>query len=398
MKSSRNEGKDYKGDIYSGVYDALQGLYQVEYDNDKILGDSALNQYYNPVKRTEANTEIAVRSVVYSRDGKSFYSAGSNGEVLKWDVKTRKSTRIFKSADVEVARVVNISPDEKYIALGTQDDNILIFNANRTNAEPVKISGHKGGTVYDLVFLPDNSGFISVGGDNRILRSDFRNTEEIARVSSRVKTLALSPDAKVLVAGSDDGKVYKWELYNLEQGPSEIVRKSTAPVTSVRFSNQGRFLAMGDEDGVIIVYIFGFNQQHGPNLTGFRAPVTDIEFSPDNKLLVATSKNSQTRVWDMENIYELPTVLNDYPGENQAGWVYDASFSPDGEHFVTAAGDGKIRRYPALAHGMADELCGHLSRGMMTKDEWKQYVFNVEKDASDEIKKKFAIRETCKDK
>lgn len=367
------EGKDYNGDIYSGIYSALQGLYEIEAGGDKYKGDSTLNYYHKAVPEDAENTEIGVRSVVYSKDGNSFYSAGSNGEVLKWDVATRVPTQFFKRPDVEIARVVNISADEKYLALGTQDDHILVFNAQNPG-EPTILDGHAGGAIYDLVFLPDNSGFISVGADNRILRSDFRSSQELARVPARVKTIDISPDAKTLVGGSTDGNVYKWDLTNMSQEPTTIDRKSTAQVTSVRFSNNGIFLAMGDADGVVILYSILASNQHGPNLTGFRSPVTDIEFSPNNRLMLATSTNKQARMWDIKNIFELPTVLNDYPGEDESGWVYDSSFSPDGEYFLTAAGDGYIRRYPTTPHAMAEEICAHITEGNMSNSEWRQYV------------------------
>lgn len=374
----KEEGKDYSGDIYSGVYSALQGLYEIEAAangaaDPKYVGDSTLSYYHKPAAPDAVNTKVGVRSVVYSQDGKSFYSAGSNGEVLKWDVETRVPTQFFKRPDVEIARVVNISEDERYLALGTQDDHILVFNA-QVGGEPTVVDGHSGGIIYDLVFLPDNSGFISVGSDNRIIRSDFRTSQELAKVPARIKTIDISPDARTLIGGSMDGNVYKWDLTNMSLEPSKIDRKSKAQVTSVRYSNNGVFLAIGDEKGIVILYSVLASQQHGPNLTGFRAPVTDIEFSPDNQLMLATSKNKQARMWDIKNIYELPTILNDYEGAEDAGWVYDASFSPDGNYFLTAAGDGNIRRYPTTVHAMAEEICEHITLGNMTTAEWTQYV------------------------
>lgn len=368
----KEEGKDYNGDIYAGVYDALRGLYEVEAGGDKYVGDSTLNYYHKAISPEATNTKVGVRSVVYSKDGKSFYSAGSNGEVLKWDVETRAYTEIFKRPDVEVARVVNISPDETYLALGTQSDNILLFNA-KNPGEPIKIDGHIGGTVYDLVFLPDNSGFISLGSDNRILRSDYRSSTELVKLDVRATTLALSPDAKTLAVGADDGNIYKWDLGNMTEDP-RIDRKSESPITKVVFSDDGKFMAFGDQDGVVVIWGLVFGLQQGPNLTGFRAPVTDLEFSPDKRLLIGTTTNKQVRMWDIRNPYDLPTILTDYDGKDEAGWVYDASFSPDGKYFLTAAGDGNIRRYPTSAHDMAEEISSHISFGNMSKNEWKQYV------------------------
>ena len=374
----KEEGKDYNGDIYSGVYSALQGLYEEEarkkgLARPKYVGDSTLSYYHKPAPPGSENTTVGVRSVVYSKDGESFYSAGSNGEVLKWDVETRVPTQFFKRPDVEIARVVNISEDERYLALGTQDDHILVFNA-QLGGEPTVLDGHSGGIIYDLVFLPDNSGFISVGSDNRIIRSDFRTSQELARVPAKVKTIDISPDARTLIGGSVDGNVYKWNLTNMSQEPSIIDRKLTNRVTSVKYSNNGVFLAIGDEKGVVILYSVLASTKHGPSLTGFRAPVTDIEFSPDNRLLLATATSRQARMWDVRNIFDLPTILNDYPTDGESGWVYDASFSPDGNYFLTAAADGNIRKYPTTVHAMAEEICEHITLGNMTSSEWRQYV------------------------
>lgn len=383
----KDEGKDYNGDIYAGIYNALQGLYEREAVNNGLVaekGDSIFNQYHKPVDPNSENTIISVRSVVYSKDGKSMYSANANGEVIKWNVETRGWNQIFQNDNV--ARVVNISPNEQYLALGTDQDNILLFDVKNIDQQPAKIEGHVGGTVFDLLFLPDNSGFISVGADNRILRSDFRTSNQLAKSNTRIKKIALSPDAKTLIGGGDDGNVYIWDLTDISAGATTLVNKAQndsiastvnrkpSAITSVKFSNTGRYLAYGSADGKLKIWDMKEDKQVPPTLTGFRAPITDIEFSPDDRLLLGTSRNSQVRVWDMNNLFDLPIVLEDYKGLGQQGWVNDADFSPDGKYFVTAAGDGNIRRYPITAHAMAEEICTHITLGNMSDNEWRQYV------------------------
>ncbi len=380
----KDEGKDYNGDIYAGVYNALQGLYEREAVNEGLLqekGDSIFNQYHKPIDPDAENTNIGVRSVIHSNDGKFMYSANANGEVIKWNVETRAWNLIFQ--DDDIARVVNISPNEQFLACGTDQNNILLFNVKNLDQEPNKISGHEGGKVYDLLFLPDNSGFISVGVDNRILRSDFRTSTELAKSTTKIEKIALSPDAKTLVGGGEDGNVYIWDLTDIGSGATTLINKSEESETntitmkaikSVKFSNSGKWLAYGSADGRLVIWDMELNEQVQPTLTGFRAPITDIEFSPDDRLLLGTSTNSQVRVWDMKNLFDLPIVLEDYKGVRDRGWVYDADFSPDGNYFVTAAGDGNIRRYPTKATDMAEEICSHITLGNMSDNEWKQYV------------------------
>lgn len=372
----KDEGKDYNGDIYAGVYNALQGLYEVravEQGLDQEKGDSIFNHYYKPVPPSANNTVIAMRSVVYANDGKSMYSASSNGEVLKWNVETRQYTEVFKNANI--GRVVNVSPNEQYLALGTESEDILLFNPKNINSQPTKIDGHLGGKVKDLVFLKDNSGFISVGDDKRILKSNFSSTTEIIKSDVGINKIALSPKSKTLAGASDDGNVYLWTLDDLEAEYTTLDRKSDVKVTAVKFSNDGKFLAFGDAEGTLVIWNMEENKQVEPTLKGFRGIITDIEFSPDDRLIVASSTNSQVRIWDMENLFDLPTILEDYKGEREKGWVNDVSFSPDGKHFVTAAGDGNIRRYPTTPDQMAAEICSLIEKeGNMSDNEWRQYV------------------------
>ncbi|MEO9484483.1 MAG: High-affnity carbon uptake protein Hat/HatR [Ekhidna sp.] len=383
----KDQGKDYNGDIYAGVYNALQGLYEIKY-GDPLTGDSIFNQYHKPIDESSENTVISALSVVYSKDGDYFYTANGNGEVIKWNVETRGWEKVFQNEDV--ARVVNISPSEQYLALGTNENNILLFDVKNIDQQPTKIDGHQGGAVFDLLFLPDNSGFISVGADNRILRSDFRSSTELVKSNVRINKIALSNDAKTLVGGGNDGNVYIWDLTDMSKGATMLVNKSSSTdstgvvsssnkvsaIKAVKFSNNGKLLAYGTDDGKIKVWDMETDEQIPPTLTGFRAPITDIEFSPNDRLLLATSRNKQVRMWDLENPFDLPVILQDYKGsggDNQ-GWVNDADFSPDGQYFLTAANDGNIRLYPTNVGKLAKEICSHITLGNMSQNEWRQYV------------------------
>ncbi|WP_421765293.1 High-affnity carbon uptake protein Hat/HatR [Ekhidna sp.] len=387
----KDQGKNYNGDIYAGVYNALQGLYEVEY-GDPATGDSVFNQYHKPIDLESQNTVISVKSIVYSNDGDYFYTANGDGEVIKWNVATRDWQLIFQNEDV--ARVVNISPNEQYLALGTDQNNIMLFDVNNIDSEPTRIDGHIGGTVYDLQFLPDNSGFISVGADNRILRSDFRSSTELVKSNVRINKITLSPDAKTLVGGGNDGNVYIWDLTDMGKGATTLVNKAStvdstgavvtsnkiSPVKSVKFSNNGKLLAYGTDDGRIKIWDMETDTQIPPTLTGYRSTVTDIEFSPNDRLLLATSRNKQVRMWDLENPFDLPIILQDYKGSggDNLGWVNDADFSPDGQNFVTAANDGNIRIYPTNVGKLASEICSHITLGNMSENEWRQYVGDPE--------------------
>ncbi len=373
-----DETKPYNGDIYAGVYSALQGVLDTRPDsiisNTENKGDSILNQYHGhkPMMSEITGEEkaVAARSVAFANDGQHMYSAGGDGRLLKWDVATRTSEVLFTSDKVN--RVVSISPNERWLALGTNSNEILIYNL-QSKGEPRSVNGHAG-AIYDVVFLPNNKGFISVGADNTLIQSDFSTTKELARLDRKVKALALSPDGNTLVGGTEAGDLYKWDLTQVIDNQSVIFRDEDRrmPVLALSFSNDGGFLAIAgynkSDNGYIQVWNMTEKKQEGPELTGFSAAVTDVKFSKDASLVAGASKDKSVRFWDRANIFDLPTVLSDH-----SDWVWDMDFHPDGNSLVTASADGLLRFYQTQSDDMADQLCSYVTRNL-SDTEWRQYV------------------------
>ena len=353
----KDPGKEYNGDIYAGVYGAYSQLTETGTNTDSVAR-------FNHFK----GHKDAVRSVEHSVDGTTLYSAGSDGLVLKWDIARKTNIELFRSEDIQ--RVVNVSSDERYLAMGTDNNNILLFDLRAgASAAPSQIDGHIGGTVYDLIFLPDNSGFISSGEDGRILKSNFSTSEEILKVNSSVKALAISPDGKTLACGARNGEVYLVDLSSPDNTTTKIWQKDAKPVEALAFNHTGDRLAFGDYEGSIVIWDLEKKEKFGPTLTGFVSAITDVEFSPNSRLLAASSMDRSVRFWDLDNIYDLPTVLNDHND-----WVWSISFNPDGEHLMTGSGDGLVRNFPLKSLEMAREINQYIKGGNMSETEWKQYV------------------------
>lgn len=383
--------KPYNGDIYSGIYSGLEGILSTYYLDDngekvyKNNGDSILNQYHGHLPVTnELGQEkvVAVRSVVFSKDGKRMYSAGSDGRLLVWDMTNERRTYRELFSQHHVNRVVNLSPNERYLALGTDDNNILVIDLKSPEQEPKLISGHVGGTIYDLVFLPDGNHFISTGADSRILLHELTNgtSQAIAQTGSKAKALALSPDGRQLAAGTEEGTVMLIELERDGYPSRNIYRKNGGPVHTLSFSHQGDKLAFGDDNGNVIIWDLDTKKKWGPTLSGFASPVSDLAFSPDDQLIVAASKDKTARMWDLNNIYDLPTVFDDHKD-----WVWAVDFHPDGKRFATGSADGIIRIFDTLPDAYAGRICGLVTHNM-SDTQWRQYVGNP---------KEIPYEETC---
>jgi len=339
--------KKFNGDIYVGIYEAL-----------KSLTTDSLNQFFGH--------QDGVRSVVYSPMGDKFYSAGADGYILKWFVDDQSRSPDTLLSGNNVNRVVGVSPDEQWLAMGGEDEQIYILDLKGNSADPIPIPGHEG-AVFDLIFLPDGQGFISVGADGQLRKSTVDNSELIDTFDSRIKALAISDDGNFLAGGTESGDVLLWDMKNNMEKSTLYRKDDRVPIQAITFSHEGQYLIFGDEMGNIIMWDMEKKEEY-QKLIGHKARITDIDISNDDELLAASSFDGSVRVWDINDIFELPKVLDDHED-----WVWSVAFSPDSKTLISGSKDSKIRIWPIEPDEWAKKI-GEKLNGNMSDKEWKQYV------------------------
>lgn len=350
----KDPAKPYNGDIYVGVFQAMKKLY----------GDS-LNTYEGHSK--------SVRSVIYSHNNHIVYSAGSDGKILQWEIGDaddhRNYTEIFN--DEGINRHVDVSRDDRWLAAGLEDRGMVLIDLKNPNAEKKYFNPH-GGTVYDLAFLPDNSGIVSVGLDGLIKKTTLNGvTSEIASTAENLRGIAISPNGNQVAAANLDGLVEIWDLENNNAQRTLYVDENESPIDALAFSEDGKYLAFGTEDGGLTIYDLDSKTIFYEDAGAHASMITDLEFSKDNNLLATTSRDGTAKVWVLDNIFELPTTLDDH---GQIGdWVWAVSFAPDGSHLMTAADDDHLRLWPTLPHEWASRICDYMGRNM-NQNEWRKFV------------------------
>jgi WD40 repeat protein/energy-coupling factor transporter ATP-binding protein EcfA2 len=349
------DGKHYDPYIYSGLYHALKQMSGITYNAIRVQGPS----------RNRMN------SVAVSTKSAQFYAAAADGRIFSGNYETLKGGPTgFENPYPN--RVVALSVDENYLANGTDSANVQIFNLNKPRSKPVLVETLSGGT-NDIEFLPDNSGFVVSKTDKTISIVSHLTGVVVssAALPFELKSLSVSPDGKQVIGGAWSGELVMLDVQTMKF--KIVLRDTAAQILSVRFSPDGEKIAYGTFEvktkrGLVKMHDLNRQRKDDRQLTGHRAGVYDVEFSPDGKLLASAGSDKRLQMWVLENPEDLPIVM-----DNNNGFIWDIAFAKGSDYLIAACHESEIRIWPTDPDLLANQVCPKLTRNM-TQDEWNKYV------------------------
>ncbi len=329
-----------------------------------LIAISALTAYANTVGvntenlllKTFKGHSFYVNSVAFSPDGKYIASGSGDGAIRIWDA----FLPTFGAADkapgkwIKTFKInswinsVAFSPDGKYIVSASDDGIIRLLEvsaapiagtaASKLNKNHIKIFSGHGDFVESVFFSPDGKYIISGSGDNTIRLWDISAGKCIRIFNKKDVGIArkiIFSPNGKYIAFTDLGGMIK--MLSISDGLLKRRFKGHSLIHSIAFSLDGKYLVSGSDDGKIKLWDVSSGKCL-KILKGHPYSVMTVSFSPDGRY-IASGGHKIIKFWNVSSGECVETI------DGHAFFVMSLSFSPDGKYLVSGSRDKTIKMW-----------------------------------------------------
>jgi len=340
-----------------------------------------------------------IRAVVVSSDNRWAISTGDDQTIRIWDIESGLLLRVL-GGHGDWPKTLAITPDNRHILVAGDGRNIRILALeNGTTVHTLR--GHRG--PVNAIALTADGKHVCSASDDRTLRvwelelgtelyalhghtaqvsalasardgrfvvSSSRDdtlrfwsfTAErdsnpslervITRQASWTRAIALVPDGRHIITGSDDCSLKVGDVDTGTQ--TRIFEGHVDWINALAVTPDGEHVVSASQDHTLKVWDLKSEEQRGER-KGHTERIRALVATADGWVAVSTSDDHQMKMWDLKERAEVRVVVR-----NHSHWP--VAISPDGRFIASAAGDATVRVLDCATGAVHRVLSGHTDR------------------------------------
>jgi WD40 repeat protein len=249
------------------------------------------------------------------------------------------------------ARCLAVSPDGRYLACGTSEGKVVLFDTTTWTALR-SLEGH-GDSVTAVAFAPDGR-VLATGSDDTLVKlwtvpeGGLRLT---ISAGAKVNAVSFAPRANLLAVGKDT----RLQIYDTLTGTS-VKRFDNRICNAVSFSPNGNLVAAASLYDVQLLDTASWSKTATFKAGG---SVSDVAFSPNGELLAVSC-------WDSESVRIYKVSTRSLVNSLEAGQMLCLAFDPSSRLLAMGrrnfpSGPAAVRIWKAAENevGKVADLAGH---------------------------------------
>jgi WD40 repeat protein len=297
------------------------------------------------------NGKFLVATADYSPQYIGWLDDVGKGKLVIYDLE--KKSMVLESDIAKGAPVLTISPDSRYVAIGTRgpqlsDDGATIIVIDIVERKAVaNFTGYLN--ISGLSFSPDgkllafsdySDATINVKQvQSRVGILDiFAKTEVagpyLAPDSLGIYSISFSPDGKQIAAG---GYKSAFIFDSMTGKLQKTLKGHTSKINSIHYSSDGKQIITGSNDNTAKVFDLLAGKVIA-NLKGHNSTVTNAVFHPNKPLLLTSSLDGSVKLWNRatgEQMVSFVSMLSTKKTEEGGTLYFDGmvAYTPDNYYY-----------------------------------------------------------------
>ena len=266
-------------------------------------------------------------------------------KLLQKDVRQR-----YQSVSDILTALRSHSPKSSQIPQSSQTVTSPISWKNATCIKT--LTGHSN-HVRSVAFSPDGR-ILASGSDNHtIILWDITTHTQIATLKGHshwVTSVAFSPDGNILASGSEDKTIKLWDIRTHRE--IATLKGHLDWIRSIALSQDRYILASGSSDKTIRLWNVKTHQTIAI-LKGHSNSVVCVALNQKANILASGSADKTIKLWDVSTHREIATL------EGHSNWIRSVAFSPDGRILASGSDDQTVKLWDIATHTQIATLKGH---------------------------------------
>ncbi|CAB4035433.1 echinoderm microtubule-associated -like 6 [Paramuricea clavata] len=225
-----------------------------------------------------------------------FVTGGKDGVVVVWDTFFEHCLKAFRVERTvmnygsilldDTPPIRSIHTNATRILIGTGNDEVIEIEED--GKMTIIVQGHGEGEVWGLAVHPYKEECVTVSDDKTLRVWDLKNIrlKQVKKLKRGSRCVAYSPGSDTLAVGHNDGSLSIMDAQTLT--PIVNFKDRKEEISDVKFSPDGKFLAVASHDNFVDIYSVKRGKRVGV-CKGHSSYVTHVDWEVKGKLLLTNS-------------------------------------------------------------------------------------------------------------